>query len=134
MSNTTEELQTLFPDESITVNGEELKIKPLTFGQLPKALKVMEKLGGLFVQTFGKEDATQADMLSFLAQGGDELLELICMGVGKPKSWFDNVPMDEGIQLSIKFVEVNSSFFTQRVLPLLVKVTPAVKDKITGQT
>ena len=128
-----QELQVLFPNEDVTVNGEVLQIKPLTFGQLPKALKVMEKLGSLFTQTFSKENASQADMLTFLAHGGDELLELVCLGVGKKKEWFDTVPMDEGIKLTIKFIEVNSSFFTQRVLPLLVKVGPAVQDKIAGQ-
>lgn len=122
-----DELQTLFPEKIIKVHGEDLVLKPLTFGQLPKAIKIVEKLGGLFETTFKKSKVTDANtVMKFITLGGDDFIDLMCLGVGKPREWFDTLPMDEGISLTISFIEVNVSFFTQRVLPMMLTATEQI--------
>ena len=60
MSN---EMNTLFPGKEIQLNtGETIILKPFTFGQLPKAIKIGQKIGGLLANMYqqGKfEDQSQ---------------------------------------------------------------------------
>lgn len=113
-------LSKIFPAKKITVAEMPFEIKPFSFGQLPKLMKLMEKIAPtvqLAVRE-GKEKEVST-YLSILSTGGEDLLQLMADSIKAPKEFVDNLDSDEGIKLLIEFVEVNKDFFIQRVLPLI---------------
>ena len=130
MSN---ELATLFPGKEINLaTGETITIKPFTFGQLPKAIKIGQKIGGLLAEMYkqGKfedQSKTSANLMLILSEGGEDLLGLIGLGINKPRDWFDNLQGDDGINLTIAFLEVNIDFFTKKMMPQILEAMQKVK-------
>ena len=130
MSN---ELATLFPGKEINLaSGETITIKPFTFGQLPKAIKIGQKIGGLLAEMYkqGKfEDKTQtsANLMLILSEGGEDLINLIGLGINKNREWFDQLQGDDGINLTIAFLEVNIDFFTKKMMPQIMEAMQKVK-------
>lgn len=120
-----EEIQTLFPGKEVILSdGEVINMKPFTFGQLPKAMKIGQKLGMLLADLYkqGKfEDQSNvsANLMVIIGEGGEDLIELMGLGIGKPRAWFDNLQGDDGITLTIAFLEVNIDFFTKKMMPQL---------------
>lgn len=126
-----QELDTIFPGQDVQLsNGDVLVIKPLVFGQFPKAAKLAQGIAKPLMQAYEQKsaDTTQA-IMQVLAEGGEDLLSLVALGVNKPRSFFDTLQFDDGVRLTRAFLEVNLDFFTQRVLPELNKLIP----KAVGQ-
>ena len=134
MTEQRNDLEILFPDGvSIKVGTEEVKVMPFTFGQLPFVMKRLVPLVRVFstsgVLSFGKDEKGSQTIelaknwpmyiLDVLAEGGEPLMELVAYTVGKQRSWMDTVQTDEGIALVKALVEVNSDFFSKKVLPTL---------------
>lgn len=65
--------------------------------------------------------------------GGDDLFDLIVMCSNVDREFIDTLEVDEGIKLVGAFLEVNLSFFVQKVMPAfqeaMAKVTEATGDK-----
>ena len=136
MSN---ELNTLFPGKEITLStGEIINIKPFTFGQLPKALKLGQKIGVLLADLYkqGKFDEqanTTTNLMLILSEGGEDLMSLISLGIGKDRAWFDNLQGDDGLTLTIAFLEVNIDFFTKKMMPQITQaIQKAQFSKVTA--
>lgn len=111
------ELEVLFPEgKIINISGSDITIKPFTFGQLPKVMKLMKKLGGLAIKNGNIDFATALDVF---ADGGDELSVLMAECINKEVLFVTNLQMDEGLALIAAFIEVNSDFFIRKVLPML---------------
>ena len=112
------ELDTLFPNNSVTLTDSTvIDIKPFTFGQLPKAISLSKDLFGI-ARALYENDAESGEVIGELfATGGENFIELISMGTGKPRAWFDTLPADDGLNIATVFLEVNLSFFAQKVLP-----------------
>ena len=138
MSN---DLDTLFPGQDVTVAGQTITVKPLTFGQLPKATKLLQPVikalrasGAIGANPTsdtekpegapGKGDRLAIDFISSwvdtVAAGGEDLLALVGYAIDKPRDWFDALSMDDGVALVRAVVEVNGDFFGRRVLPMLI--------------
>jgi hypothetical protein len=112
------DLNTLFPDVELTVQGEVLTIRPFTFGQLPKVLKLTKSFYNDIQPFFEESQGNEAELtMKAMSVGGDDLIELIALGIKKPREWFDSLQIDDGIRVATAFLEVNLSFFAQRVLP-----------------
>ncbi len=122
------EIDVLFPDgKTLTIGGDEITIKPLTFGQIPKASKMIApiikamssaELGGQSLLDLA------GNWVEIMAVGGEDLMSLIGWAIGKDRAWFDALGMDYGILLVKTVIEVNSDFFTKRVMPMLPQVSP----------
>lgn len=129
----TEELNTLFPGKQVILNsGETLTIEPFKFGQLPVALKLTQKIGGLvaqMVQSGELQDKTKvaSSVIYILAEGGEDLFNLIGLCIGKDRKWFDTIQADEGISIITAFLEVNIDFFTQKMMPQLLEAMSKLK-------
>lgn len=108
----TQDVQKLFPGKEIIVAGETLQITPIKLGQLPKALSLMMKIGGLVQTTSSVED-----LAPVIAYGGEELITLIAESIKKPRSWVEDLYPDDSAELIAAFLEVNKSFFVEKVLP-----------------
>lgn len=112
-----EELKVLFPESSVTLStGETIALKPFTFGQLPKALSLAGSVSTL-VQRAVDSNNFQQEILAVIAEGGEDLLQLVAYGTNKPREWFDSLPADDGVLLTSEFLVVNFDFFTKKVLP-----------------
>lgn len=117
----TDETNIIFPStKQISIGEETLTLTPIKFGQLPKALLIVQRIGALLIEHV-KDNTIQTPvaMLEIAALGGEDLIQLVAFGVGKPREWFDTLDADTGLEILISFVEVNLDFFTKRVLPML---------------
>ena len=129
------DLNTIFPGTEVTLStGESFTLKPFKFGQLPKVLHLSKGIFGHISSMFSAgADLNDATLISeVLAHGGENFIQLLCLATGKPRDWFDELESVDGVQLSTAFLEVNVSFFVQKLLPELKKsaqklnqVTPA---------
>ena len=119
------DLDTLFPDRELTVGGETLSIRPLTFGQLPAAVKllnpVIKAVGASGLLGGEKKELGQiiTSGLDLFAVGGEDLLAFLAFAVRKPREWFDTMEADDGIRVLNAVFEANMDFFNRRVLPQL---------------
>jgi len=153
MSN---EMDILFPEGKIlTIGAEEITIKPLTFGQIPKASKMVAPIikaiaksdlagdsvakSDLAGDSVAKSDLAgdsvidmAANWVDILAIGGDDLINLIGWAIGKDRAWFDTLQMDDGVELVKSVIEVNADFFTKKVMDRLN--LGALESKETGAT
>ena len=117
------EMQTLFPGKELTLStGEKITIKPFTFGQLPKALKLSQKIGQALANAYNEGKLTDSKVavtsaLEVLADGGEDIIELVGLATGKKREWFDTVPGEDTIDILNAFVEVNKDFFIQKIMP-----------------
>ncbi|MHB8353374.1 MAG: DUF6631 family protein [Burkholderiales bacterium] len=117
-----DDLQVLFPDKEIVVGGETLTIKPFTARQWPKVISVFQKLQPLLQPKDGGEakgDGETVDMLGIFAAGADDLYLALGIAAHKPLEWFDEVPMDDAIKLFSLVLEINQTFFVERIAPML---------------
>jgi len=111
-------LETLFPTgKEVTINGETLTIKPFRFGDLSKVFKAADPiLGTLF--TALSSGTTQFEAISkVMSEAGDNVVDLMIIGSKQPRSWVEDLDMEEGINLFISILEVNADFFVRKVLP-----------------
>jgi len=133
MSN---EMEILFPEgKTLTIGGEEITIKPLTFGQIPKASKMVAPIIKAMAKSELAGDSVidmAGNWVDILAIGGDDLLNLIGWAIGKDRAWFDTLQMDDGVELVKSVIEVNADFFTKKVMDRLN--LGALESKETGAT
>src|SRR3982751_2960734 len=81
-------LETLQPDSDfVTINGEDVYIRPFTFGKLLKALKHLSNLAS----GFNGDDAVEQNLLAALADNPDDVLGLLCLSTGKTKEFFEDL-------------------------------------------
>lgn len=128
------EISTLFPGKEVILNsGEVIKIEPFKFGQIPLALKLTNKIGSLLGEMYKSgeltnRDKTVANVVYILSEGGEELIHLVGLGIGKNRGWFDTLDSDDGVKLVIAFLEVNVDFFTKKMMPQLLAAMQQMKD------
>lgn len=126
------QLETLFPaGTEVTVAGETISVYPFKAGKLPQLFKLVNPISGLIQVTLQSESTdTIGKVLTILAHGGDNVLDLIALGLNKPRSFVDDLEQDEVVDALSTVLGVNISFFVQRVLPAAMKVADKVQ---TGQ-
>lgn len=123
----TTELAKLFPTgQTLTIKDVTVNITPFRLGELPRVFKVVEPITKLVMEVIGSEAHQMESLTKIMVQGGDNVLDLLAIGTRQPRSWIDTLEMDEGVQLIAAVLEVNASFFVQKVLPLLNKVVKTV--------
>ena len=110
-----DDLEVLFPDREITVDGEILTIKPFTAREWPKVIGVFQKLQPLLAAG----DGQTVDILAVFAAGADDLYTALGIAAHKPLEWFDSVQMDDAIKLFSLVLEINQTFFVERIAPML---------------
>ena len=129
------DIKTIFPAQEITLSsGEVLSIKPLTFGQLPKAVELTNKLGSTLANldpnTFDDKQNLAQAMFQLLSLSAEDFITLLSYVLKKPRSWFDELPTQDGVAVSVAFLEVNIGFFTQHVQPVLKQAGARLKTSL----
>ena len=127
------ELNTLFPGKEIKLStGEVIKVQPFKFGQMPLALKLTSKLGNILADMYksgelSNRDKTVGNIVYLLAEGGEDLINLVGLCIGKDRVWFDNIESDDGLNIIIAFLEVNVDFFTKKMMPQLLSAVEKLR-------
>lgn len=129
MTDTT--LQQLFPiGKEVTLSDKTFRVTPFKLGELPRVFKVIEPITALVIEALGSRQNQLVSLTKIMVEGGDNVLDLIAIGSRQPRTWVDALEMDDGIELLAAVIEVNASFFVQKVLPILnremAKATPQI--------
>jgi len=130
----TDQLEVLFPTgKELTIAGETFNITPFKAGQLPKVFKAVEPISGHIVAAFAAHTNPTSAIIGLLASGGENILDIAAIGARKPRAWVDELETDQLLELVAAVLEVNVSFFVQKVLPSLTNSISKVSE-VTGQT
>lgn len=117
------DLEILQPEQMfVEVDGEEIYVKPYTFGKLLKALKYLSNLAGLFAES---EDGIEPTLLEAFAKHGDDVLGLLCLATDKDRAFFDALDAEKGLDLAILTYKVNESFFSNQLMPKIQNLLPS---------
>jgi hypothetical protein len=118
MTDTT--LQQLFPlGKEVQIADKSLRITPFKLGELPRVFKAVEPITALVVEALGSTQSQMTSLAKIMVGGGDNVIDLLAIGSRQPRAWIDELELDAGVELLAAVIEVNASFFVQRVLPIL---------------
>ena len=115
------ELEVLFETrKTFSVNGEDITIRPFSFGELPIVIGLLKGVGSYFAlhQQRGTLNTVEG-MMDVISAGGENLIQALALNVGKKRDWFNTVSPEDGVKLMEEFLVMNLSFFTNRVLPAI---------------
>jgi hypothetical protein len=130
-----DDLKVMFPENKVTLTtGEVIEVKAFTFGQLPKAISLSKDLFGVARQLYQNEVDSAELIGDMFASGGENFIELISMSTSKPREWFNSLAADDGLNLATVFLEVNLSFFAQKVLPAFTTGMGRLQKAVPGLT
>ena len=128
------DLQVLEPTgKEVRAGGETITVKPIKFGQLPQASRLIAPISKQIAAAFKAQGGltvadTAALFVDLLAQSGDDLLAALGFFIGKPREWFDTIENDEGLSLLNAVFDVNADFFSRRVLPMFAPAVVAAPN------
>jgi len=137
------DLEKLFATgQEVTAGGETITLKPFTFGQLPRAIKLLrpitDAVGDAGIASFdGGDFRLAADwplrLPVLMDEAGEALVSFVAFAIGKPREWFDTLGADEGIALTKAAFEVNGDFFVKRIAPMLGMAVPKKAEPAAGE-
>lgn len=126
------ELEVLLPQgKQVKIQNANITITPFKFGELPRVFKAIDPISSSLFKVVANGGNQMNVISSIIAEGGDNILDLMAIGSRKPREWVDTLEMDEGVELLAAILEVNVSFFVQKVLPQINNRLEAV---LPGQT
>lgn len=141
------DLKVLFPEVDVKLKGKDMRVKPFGFGQLARVARLVRPIAQALldshIMTIERESGSDISTIKIdsdfipklfviLDTAAEPLMELLAFAIGQPRSWLDDLPADEGVNLAMKAWEVNSDFFASRVMPMLG--TTFTKSISTGDT
>ncbi|MDR2186859.1 MAG: hypothetical protein LBE62_02270 [Azonexus sp.] len=106
-------LAVLAPDGEITIGGEKITVKKLTFGDQIKHAMALKWVSDALKTSFSEDVGCLIDALSDI---GDALYELLEAATGKPRDWIEGLQGGEGEALLLTFWTVNADFFVRRLV------------------
>lgn len=114
-----DELEMLVPEEVfVTINSEQIEIKPFKFLNLLKVLKILFKM----LEGIGLEELDQFSLVKLLVDNPEEMLRIFSIATGKQAGYFETIDAAEGIDLVTTIYKVNEDFFVRQLKPKLEKL------------
>lgn len=118
-----DELKVLQPGQEIdlNINGElkKVEVKPFKTGQLLKVIKPVSELATIFKNSDG-------NVLDLVTYGGDKVVDLVCMVTNLKRSEFEDLELDQAIELIAAIISENKDFFEKKVTPAIEKFTKSI--------
>jgi len=106
--------------KSFDINGEQITIRPFSFGELPVVISLLKGVGSQFAYYQAKGTLNTVEgMMDVIAAGGENLIQALALNTGKPREFFNSISPEDGVRIMQDFLMMNLSFFTQRVLPVI---------------
>ena len=116
----TDQLQQIFPiGKEVTIADRTIRITPFKLGELPRVFKVVEPLTALIMEALGSNQNQMLALTKVMTHGGENVVELLAVGSRQDRAWIDGLELDAAMDLLVAVVEVNASFFVQKVLPIM---------------
>lgn len=145
------ELSILFPEDGkVTINNEEIVIRPIKFKQIKQVLKLAEGLKGRKISLMQEEpviDAsgkahipassplsglTYSEMLSIINDNSELVTEALAVAISKPVDFVDALEVTDVVKLLAIVLKVNADFFTTHALPLIMKILEDVTPQLVS--
>lgn len=121
-----DDLKVLQPGREVVlnINGTEkvIEVKPFKTGQLLKVIKPISELAKIFNQSEG-------NILDLIVEGGDKVVNLVCMVTNLKKEEFEELELDETVNLVGAIIGENKDFFEKKLVPAIEQMTNQVMKK-----
>lgn len=120
-----DELNVLFPNEKITIAGEQIEVKEYSLIQQLQHRALFMPFVSALRATLSKEEAEFGldGLMNCISEHYQEVLQLVSISVGKPLEWVQTLTGEEAEAVLMMWWTVNSDFFTrQAVQPMLEKM------------
>jgi hypothetical protein len=125
MADDLTDLETLVPaGQVVTVAGREIRIMPLTIGQLPAFVRAIQPAAPYLS---GDQDL---DWLALVAEHGEALIEAAAVATGIESKEIEAMAPDEFVLLCGAIFEVDLDFFVHRLAPAMERAS----DRIVAAT
>lgn len=111
--------------QTVEAGGETLTISEFSFGQIPKVAQFVTSI-------FSQANVGQLNLADLVAGGGEDLMQILVLATGKPRSWFDTLHMADGVALAAAVVEVNQESFAKNVKPAASPLMAKLLAKVTA--
>lgn len=131
MNDISKEAAELFPQgKQVVVKGEEFTIKPFGFGKFPKVLELFKRLKDTPVAA--GTGGTVKEIIDIIADNGEVVVEFAMLATGKKRDFFDDVTLDQAVELVQAIIEVNADFFVKRLQPKLLEAMSKLTASLGG--
>ena len=116
-----DEVEVLFEStKSYTIIGEQITIRPFSFGELPIVISLLKGVGSQFAYYQQKGTLNTVEgMMDIIAAGGENLIQALALNTGKDRQFFNKISPEDGVKVMQDFLMMNIGFFMQRVLPAI---------------
>lgn len=141
---TTDELNILFAGEEYFLeNGSAITVSPVPFGKLKLFTKAVNSLLTKISESGGSlENISSMNMGDFFTFAVDEIIELMGLILEKPREWFDQISMSDGVgileiiirQNLTESLKKNLLAIISQVSSLLPNQSPTSSDQATPGT
>ena len=141
------ELKTLVPNEVVPTSAGEITVKPFKFTQFPRVIQVCTEYANAFIKKPKEEEESQDQAaekpkeeeldammiaLGLAANNPEGLFELVKLSTGLTQEELDLLEGEEGFDILFKVVEVNLSFFVQKLTPKVLEVAASLTSVADG--
>jgi len=112
------ETEVLFPDRAVTVRGEAVEVRELTFLQGLEAAPLIQPLIADLYDLF-RDGALEPDLAALSAVLGghrEATVRLISLATGRPAEWVEGLSDSEGQAVLMAFWLANTGFFVSRLV------------------
>jgi len=118
VNRTADDLALLFPDRTLTIAGESVRVSEFRYLQGLEALALarsfLTELRELM--TGAAADFTPEALFALVGRHRTMWIELVALACARPVAWIAALPDREAVQIDLAFWEVNGPFFTRRLL------------------
>lgn len=122
-ANDLQALQALFDEQTLTIAGEQVTVRELTFAQglraTAAARPIVERL-----RADGEADRAP-DVLALVEEHPESWITLLAIATDHDPAWVEGLRDDEGLALAMAFLTVNRGFFVRRLRVLMAAAQPA---------
>lgn len=140
------ELKTLVPNEVVQTSAGDITVKPFKFTQFPRVIQVCTEYANAFIKKPKEEEAQDQTIeepkeeepdammiaLDLVANNPEGLFELVKLSTGLTQEELDLLEGEEGFDILFKVVEVNLSFFVQKLTPKILEVAASLTSVADG--
>ena len=119
-------LKEVFPATiTLTINGQEVEVKPYTFRHLLKAFGYLGKITEAFAYIPLNNEINLFTAIALgLGNNDDAVLSLVKLATDKDEAFLEGLSASNGLDLLTAVWQVNKDFFYQKLQPALKELSP----------
>lgn len=118
-----DDLEVLAPEQTVTVAGEPVTVRELTFGETLRHAREVGALTTALRDVFrpGVDRAAQVALIdATMTRHPDAVLALVAAATGREPAWIEALPSAEGELLVWAWWQVHLGFFVRRLAPAVL--------------